>query len=95
MVGQKRGNCYVASEALYHLLGGKEAGWKAMTLHHEGDIHWFLFNIKTGQRLDLTVSQFKTKPDYNKAQGRGFLTKRPSKRAQLLMEQMVWDNKNV
>ena len=27
-----RGNCYYASEALYHLLGGKAAGWKPMRI---------------------------------------------------------------
>lgn len=85
-----RGNCYVTCEALYHLLGGKSMGWKPMTIHHEGDTHWFLINTLSGQRLDPTVSQFKTTPNYEKARGRGFLTKSPSKRARLLMNKMVW-----
>lgn len=85
-----RGNCYVTSEALYHLLGGKAAGWKAMRMKHEGDTHWFL---KNGELIvDATVAQFKTKPDYSKAIGTGFLTKNPSKRAQQMMESMVWQN---
>lgn len=29
------GHCYVASEALYHLLGGKAKGWTPMTIQHE------------------------------------------------------------
>lgn len=84
-----RGNCYVASEALYHLLGGKTAGWTPMTIKYEGDTHWFLKH-SSGLILDPTVSQFKEPPPYEKARGRGFLTKAPSKRAQGLMEKIVW-----
>lgn len=84
-----RGNCYVTSEAVYHLLGGKEHGWHSMCMRHEGDTHWFLQH-NNGMILDLTVSQFKKKPNYTKARRRAFLTKLPSKRAQSLMDQMVW-----
>lgn len=90
----KRGNCYVTSEALYHLLGGKKSGYIPMVMRHEGDTHWFL--KKTMHMtyldiiLDLTVSQFKTKPDYSKARGSGFLTRKPSKRARQLMKNLVW-----
>ena len=84
-----RGNCYVTCEALYHLLGGKQAGYKPMSMRHEGDTHWFLKH-ETGIVLDPTVSQFKTKPDYTKAVGRGFLTKEPSARAHKLMDQLVY-----
>jgi hypothetical protein len=87
-----RGNCYVTSEALYHLLGGKASGWKPMRVRHEGDTHWYLFNTITGQRLDPTSSQFKSLPDYSKAVGSGFLTKQPSKRARNLMQTLVWQN---
>jgi hypothetical protein len=87
----KRGNCYVTCEALYHLLGGKAAGWKPMTAKHEGETHWFLcYTPIVGMILDPTVSQFKTRPDYSEARGRGFLTKKPSKRAKDLMNKMVW-----
>ena len=85
-----RGNCYVTSEALYHLLGGKAAWWKPMRVRHEGDMHWFLRNVLTGQILDATAVQFKTKPPYDKAVGCGFLTKKPSKRAASMMKRMVW-----
>lgn len=84
-----RGNCYVTSEAVFHLLGGKKTGWKPMTMRHEGDTHWFLKH-NSGMILDLTVSQFKEKPDYTLAKGCGFLTKHPSKRAKDLMNNMVW-----
>lgn len=84
----RRGNCYVTCEALYHLLGGKRSGWTPAYLKHEGDTHWFL---RQGELiLDPTVKQFKTKPDYGKAKGCGFLTKQPSKRAKVLMKTLLW-----
>ena len=89
----KKGNCYVTCEALYHLLGGKKAGWKPMFMYHEGSSHWFLrYNVYPNFRkiIDPTVKQFKTKPDYSKAKGKGFLTKKPSKRAKALMKKLVW-----
>ena len=90
----KRGNCYVTCEALYHLMGGKAAGLKPMTVKHEGDTHWFLVMTRTGNAfpviIDPTVKQFKTFPNYLKARGRGFLTKEPSKRAKKLMKEMLW-----
>lgn len=84
-----RGNCYVTSESLYHLLGGKKAGWKPMVMRHEGDTHWFIRH-NSGTIVDATATQFKTRPDYTKARGSGFLTSSPSKRAILLMKEMVW-----
>lgn len=84
-----RGNCYVASEALYHLLGGKAQGWTPMSMKHEGDTHWFLRHA-SGVVLDPTASQFKIAPDYTRARGRGFLTKSPSRRALKLMDTLLW-----
>lgn len=94
----KRGNCYVTCEALYHLLGGKKAGWKPMTVRHERSVHWFLAKTEVNaannryfkEVLDPTKSQFKTPVPYDKARGRGFLTKQPSKRAREMMRRMVW-----
>lgn len=74
------GHCYVASEALYHALGGKEAGWTPHNITHEGSPHWFLKH-KDGAIIDPTADQFKTPVPYAKAKGKGFLTKQPSKRA--------------
>lgn len=84
------GNCYVASEAAYHLLGGKAEGWVPMRVNHENSVHWYLENRITNQRIDLTASQFKTPIPYEKAVGCGFLTKQPSKRAAALMKSLVW-----
>src|SRR4051812_48635793 len=60
MSGKKiqRGNCYATSEALYHLLGGKRAGWtpQYMNTRATGN-HWFLKH-KTGLIIDPTRKQF-------------------------------------
>jgi hypothetical protein len=91
----KRGNCYVTSEAVWHLLGGKKSGWKPMVMKHEGDTHWFLQHVKTGTILDITAKQFKRKPLYSQARGCGFLTTKPSKRAKALIPTLLWQIKNI
>lgn len=88
-VGDRRGNCYVTSEALFHLLGGRRAGWIPQRLRMEGDTHWFLRH-SSGLILDATAQQFDRTPDYELGRGTGFLTKRPSKRAVRLMEMLVY-----
>lgn len=89
----RRGNCYVTSEALFHLLGGKRAGWKSMQMRtNSGESHWFLKH-NSGLIMDPTVKQFgNDRPEYAKARGTGFLTKEPSKRAKALIERMLWAN---
>jgi len=85
-----RGNCYATSEAAYHLLGGRQSGWKPMVMRFKDDTHWFLKH-ESGMILDLTLNQFNGKiPDYSKARGCGFRTKNPSKKAKQLMEKMLW-----
>ncbi len=84
-----RGNCYVTCESLYHLLGGKAAGWTPASVRYKGDVHWFLKH-SSGLILDPTVSQFKASPPYKRARNRGFLTREPSRRAKLLMQTLVW-----
>jgi len=83
-----RGNCYVTCEALYHLLGGKKAGYKANIVKHEGATHWFL--TKGDLVIDPTRKQFVTTPNYARGWGIGFLTKKPSKRAKLLMKILLY-----
>jgi hypothetical protein len=109
---KRRGNCYVTCESLYHLLGGKAAGWTPHTVRHEGVVHWYLVNCngldadtvdgdtaafalhlgELGDKfiLDPTVSQFEKPPPYHLGRGRGFLTKKPSKRARAMMKLMVY-----
>lgn len=89
----KRGNCYVVSEAIYHVFKKTNVhGWKSMHMNHENESHWFLKH-ESGMILDLTAGQFKKKPDYSKAKGMGFLTKEPSRKAAKLMETMLWQEK--
>lgn len=76
------GNCYVASEALYHILG---RDWRPMVMRIRGGTHWFLKH-KSGIILDPSNKQFAKRLNYNKAKGCGFLTKKPSRRAQELIQ---------
>jgi hypothetical protein len=73
------GHCYVACEALFHLLGGKDAGFTPAQIHHEGESHWFL-RTPSGV-LDPTADQFATPVPYETGTGKGFLTREPSRRA--------------
>lgn len=74
------GHCYVASEALFHLLGGREKGWGARTVKFYGANHWFLQHPVLGI-LDVTAAQYDDPVPYHESRGRGFLTSQPSKRA--------------
>jgi hypothetical protein len=82
------GHCYVASEVLYHLLGGAAAGWVPQHLRHEGAPHWFVRNLRTGEVLDATAAQFRRPPPYRRARGKGFLTRTPSARARRVLARM-------
>jgi len=82
------GHCYVASEVFYHLMGGKKKGWKPMFIEHEGEPHWFI-KSEDDDIVDVTADQFETKVPYKKAIGKGFLTKEPSRRAQILIERVL------
>ena len=85
-----RGNCYVTCEALYHLLGGKAAGYTPCSVRTKTDTHWFLRH-SSGLILDPTAAQFNGRlPDYAAGRGRGFLTRQPSKRAAALMQRLLW-----
>lgn len=89
----RRGNCYAAAEALYHILGGKSAGWKPMVIPKgtSDDTHWFLKHT-SGMILDPSRRQFGATavPCYGLARGCGFLTKRPSRKARELMRRLTW-----
>lgn len=81
------GHCYVASEVTYHLMGGKDAGLTPQFVRHEGQPHWFLRDAD-GLVIDPTADQFDTLVPYNRARGCGFLTKQPSRRAQIVLDRM-------
>ena len=88
-----RGHCYVFSEALFYILGGKRKGWMPQTCDVIRDgkkvgVHWFLINPDGGYALDPTAKQFTSDEHvlYAFAVGRGFLTKKPSKRTKELIK---------
>lgn len=81
------GQCYAAAEAIYHMMGGKEVGLTPMQIQHEDVSHWYLRWETNGQifYIDPTSDQFDTKVPYELGTGRGFQTKGPSKKAQVLL----------
>lgn len=83
------GHCYVACEAFYHLLSKEEqAQFRLKWVKHEGETHFFL-ERKDGTTVDITVEQFKKWPNYFKGRGCGFLTKKPSKRTQNVLDRIA------
>lgn len=82
------GHSYVMSETAYHMLGGKESGWKSMHLNHLGCSHWFLKH-KSGFILDLASEQFQSQPNYNSASSKGFMTKNPCEKTKKLMAKIL------
>lgn len=87
------GHCYVASEALWHLLGGPESGYTPHCVRHEGETHWYLIGPPGGfyghrHVLDVTAEQFKKPVPYGRGRGKGFLTRKPSKRAREVMRRV-------
>lgn len=85
------GHCYVAAEALYGLLGGPSSGWKPVCLSAKDapdfGPHWWLEHRKFG-RLDPTSPQYEHTPPYELGRGKGFLTSKPSRRAQLVIDRV-------
>jgi hypothetical protein len=78
------GHCYVACEVMSFVA----PDLKPHFVRHEGLPHWFLKCRRTGRVVDPTADQFKTIPLYNEGVGKGFLTKQPSKRAQVVLDRM-------
>ncbi len=76
------GQCYVAAESVFHILGGKAKGWVPVNMKTKTGPHWFIKNKHTNEIIDPTAKQFACGLDYNKGIGKGFLTKKPSKNAQ-------------
>lgn len=94
MTRPNRGNCYYASEALYHILGGKRAGWVPNVMRlPNGETHWFLRHRETHMILDPSRLQFLKDPLYENSRNTGFLTKRPSKGARKVMEVLTWQER--
>ena len=92
------GHCYIATEALYWMLGGPASDWKPYVLSHktfpeslgEGETHWFLKNSK-GDILDPTAGQFEDEPIlYDRGISNGMMShpKGGSKRAKEIIRRI-------
>ncbi len=88
------GHCYVATEALYHLLGDDKVNYIPSTLKIDDITHWFLKNKKTGEIIDPTKDQFDYPLDYSGSRNRFFLTNKPSKRTLILLNRIYEKNNN-
>jgi hypothetical protein len=73
------GYCYVASEALYYLFGGSDAGLRVMRAPCVGGEHWWLEGAD--KLIDTTADQFEEDFDYSTGVQSMFLTAEPSPRA--------------
>ena len=88
------GHCYAASEALYHLLGGREAGFKPVRAKDPNGItHWWIQG-PSGEIYDPTAEQYTSQgdePPYGKGKGGGFMTRNPSARATTILDRMGYE----
>ncbi len=93
------GHCYVATEALYWILGGPKSGYTPYVLSHKtwphgldkGETHWFLKHKISGKILDVTKDQFLgIKVEYDKGIPNGMMNYPVggSKRAKILMNRI-------
>jgi len=84
------GHCYIATEALFYLLNDKRYV-PTRGRDDAGIVHWWLTDKHTGQILDPTADQYRSKglePPYSKGKGGGFLTKEPSQRCVQLLKKI-------
>lgn len=94
------GHCYVATEALYHVLGGSASGYTPASGRDQfGIVHWWL-ECDTDQgivRIDVTAAQYThagVEPPYEVGKRKGFVPSRdgdptkPSNRAQTLITRL-------
>ena len=91
------GHCYVAAEALYHLIGGIESVFEPRyAKYYDKDdqcwcTHWWLYSSKLKSIYDPTKEQYTfcgVEPPYHNKRTSGFLTKHPSKRAVIVMNRV-------
>lgn len=67
----RQSECYAVSEALFHLVGGRDAGYRAKRIPAKPQSHWFLEG-PYGEIIDLTAGQFKKLPRYDRAVNAAF-----------------------
>jgi hypothetical protein len=88
------GHCYVAAEALWHLLGTSQYQPFVAAYTDNGGraTHWWLVNKTTGEFADPTKEQYThvgDSPPYHLGRKAVFLTKNPSKRAQIVLDRIM------
>lgn len=90
-LGVTEGHCYVAAEAAFHMLGGKNAGYKAYVCKQSnGDTHWFIRD-HNNNIIDPTAEQYLLDgqdPPYDIGRPCGFMTSKPSKRAREVIKRI-------
>ena len=79
------GHCYTATEVYYHAIG-KADGFVPHCMQIPEGTHWFLKNPVTEEIIDLTCGNIKY--DYSQSRHVPFQTRRPSKRAQFILDQL-------
>lgn len=87
------GHCYVASEVFWHLSGGKKSNWVPCVARVDDETHWWL-RSRDGTIIDPTAEQYTDcglNPPYEVGRPCGFLTRMPSRRAQVLMSRISSD----
>lgn len=86
-IGEPAGKCYIASEALYYLAGGKTAGLTPVRGALPGDlaplVHWWLRDSE-GNVIDLTADQFDFDWPYEDGRGCGFQSNMKKETKELL-----------
>lgn len=80
------GHCYAASEAVFCVLGGLDAGHSMTQVRHEGVSHWFV-RLSDGTVVDPTAEQFETPVPYERGRANnGFVRQHdPSAPAQEIL----------
>ena len=84
-----RGHCYVATEALWYLLGAGASPFRTKWAPFEGKAHWWLEHRRVV--VDPTAAQLGEHAlrVYERGHGCGFLTNYPSKRTRTLLRRYL------
>jgi len=85
-IGDPDGRCYPAAEAVWHLIGGPRSSWRPAWVR-TGRLST-LMNRHTRAICDPTCAQFTVLPDYAAGACCGFLTTKPSKRTQAILDRV-------
>ncbi len=84
------GHCYVATESIYHLLKSNNY-FPHCARDEDGIVHWWLED-QNGHKIDATKDQYtmvnKT-PPYEKGRKKWFLTNKPSRRSEKLIDRIM------